>query len=226
VSRPRLIAARTGAVTLQPASHVVVKALAPITRLRSAPKRDQEITDAAAKVFAERGFHGATTQDIADLLGIRQASLYYYFSTKDEALERVCLKGAEGFYETAKLIAEGPGNALAKLEALIRAHHAPLGARLDYVRVFQLERRYLPSASRRKVGRWSRGLERMFEKVIKEGVANGAFAVTVDPRLATLGILGMINGVPHWFEKDGRSLEVIASGLVDLALRGLVGERR
>jgi TetR/AcrR family transcriptional regulator, cholesterol catabolism regulator len=226
VSRPRRTAARTGAVTLQPASLGVVKALAPITRLRPAPKRDQEITDAAAKVFAERGFHGATTQDIADQLGIRQASLYYYFSTKDEALERVCLKGAEGFYETAKLIAEGPGLALAKLEALIRAHHAPLGTRLDYVRVFQLERRYLPSASRRKVGRWSRGLERMFEKVITEGVANGAFAVTVDPRLATLGILGMINGVPHWFEKDGRSLEVIASGLVDLALRGLVGERR
>jgi AcrR family transcriptional regulator len=98
VSRPRRTAARTGAVTLQPASLGVVKALAPITRLRPAPKRDQEITDAAAKVFAERGFHGATTQDIADQLGIRQASLYYYFSTKDEALERVCLKGAEGFY--------------------------------------------------------------------------------------------------------------------------------
>ena len=40
-------------------------------------RRGAEIIVAAAKVFAERGYHGATTQDIADVLGIRQASLYY-----------------------------------------------------------------------------------------------------------------------------------------------------
>ena len=39
-------------------------------------------------MFAERGYHGATTQDIADVLGIRQASLYYYFPSKEAALER------------------------------------------------------------------------------------------------------------------------------------------
>ena len=56
-----------------------------LSRQRRAP----EIIDAAARVFAERGFHGATTQDIADVLGIRQASLYYYFSSKEAALEPV-----------------------------------------------------------------------------------------------------------------------------------------
>ena len=45
-------------------------------------RRAPQIIEAAARVFAERGFHGATTQDIADVLGIRQASLYYYFSSK------------------------------------------------------------------------------------------------------------------------------------------------
>jgi AcrR family transcriptional regulator len=39
-------------------------------------RRKPEIIEAAARVFAERGFHGTTTQDIADVLGIRQASLY------------------------------------------------------------------------------------------------------------------------------------------------------
>ena len=45
----------------------------------SSRRRAPEMIEAAARVFAERGFHGATTQDIADVLGIRQASLYYYF---------------------------------------------------------------------------------------------------------------------------------------------------
>jgi TetR/AcrR family transcriptional regulator, cholesterol catabolism regulator len=45
---------------------------------------------AAAKVFAQRGYYGATTQDIADVLGIRQAGLYYYFSSKEAAFEIAC----------------------------------------------------------------------------------------------------------------------------------------
>ena len=65
-------------------------------------RRAPQIIEAAARVFAERGFHGATTQDIADVLGIRQASLYYYFSSKEAALELVCLRGVEGFFEAAK----------------------------------------------------------------------------------------------------------------------------
>ncbi|HTC17923.1 MAG TPA: TetR family transcriptional regulator, partial [Stellaceae bacterium] len=43
---------------------------------RRAEKRAGEVIDAAAAVFAARGFHGASTQDVADRLGMRQASLY------------------------------------------------------------------------------------------------------------------------------------------------------
>jgi AcrR family transcriptional regulator len=53
-------------------------------------RRADEIADAAARVFAERGYHGTTTQAIADVLGMRQASLYYYFPSKEAALEEVC----------------------------------------------------------------------------------------------------------------------------------------
>jgi len=37
--------------------------------------------EAAAEVFAQKGFHGATTQDIAEAMGIKQGSLYYYFKS-------------------------------------------------------------------------------------------------------------------------------------------------
>mgnify|MGYP000653296456 CR=1 FL=1 len=57
----------------------------------------------------ERRWPRARFAEIADVLGIRQASLYYYFPSKEVALETVCLIGAEGFYERAKAIAESEG---------------------------------------------------------------------------------------------------------------------
>src|SRR5215510_13895137 len=98
----------------------------PASRRPSARRRAPEIIEAAARVFAERGFHGATTQDIADVLGIRQASLYYYFPSKEVALEEVCARGAEGFFEAAAIIAAGPESATEKVRRLIEAHLAPL----------------------------------------------------------------------------------------------------
>ena len=140
-------------------------------RSRPSPRRrEPEIIEAAARVFAERGFHGATTQDIADVLGIRQASLYYYFPSKEGALELVCLQGVGGFFEVAKAIASGPGTAADKLTRLIKSHLSPLTDRSDFVRVFLNERQHLPPESRRRIGKWSRGLEQVFEGVLKEGV--------------------------------------------------------
>src|SRR5260221_14091353 len=109
----------------------------PTTRHSSSQRRRApQIIEAAARLFAERGFHGATTQDIADVLGIRQASLYYYFSSKEAALELVCLKGVEGFFEAGKVIAAGPGTARERLSLLIKSHLSPLLDRGNFVKVF------------------------------------------------------------------------------------------
>src|SRR5262249_46788025 len=98
----------------------------PLPSPRRAPKtprpRAPEFSDAPARVCAARGFHGAPTQDTADVLGIRQASLYYYFASKEEALELVCLQGVGGYFEAAKAIAAGPGAAADKLARLIKSH--------------------------------------------------------------------------------------------------------
>src|SRR5512143_4259982 len=102
-----------------------VLALPSTRRSTSQRRRAPQIIDAAARVFAERGFHGATTQDIANVLGIRQASLYYYFPSKEGALELVCLHGVAGFVEVAKSIAAGPGTATEKLTRLVKSHLSP-----------------------------------------------------------------------------------------------------
>jgi AcrR family transcriptional regulator len=189
-------------------------------------RRAEEIINAAADLFAERGYHGATTQDIADVLGIRQASLYYYFSSKEAALEIVCLRGVEGFVETGRAISEGPGTAAERLAGLMRSHIAPLLDRGNFVKVFLTQRQFLPNESRRRVGRWSRSLEQIIEKVIREGVADGEFRRDLDPRLTTLALLGMANSVCQWYERENRSIERIGNAFVHLFLAGIAADGR
>ena len=194
----------------------------PIPRARRRPtrRRAPEIIDAAARVFAERGFHGATTQDIADVLGIRQASLYYYFSSKEGALELVCQKGVEGFFEAAKAIARGSGTPRERIARLIQSHLTPLIDRGDYMRVFLNERQHLPAESRRRVGKWSRGLEKIFEDILKEGVRRGEFRHDLDTRLATLAMLGMLNAATTWFHREEAPIERISEEFTQLVLDG------
>jgi AcrR family transcriptional regulator len=165
-------------------------------------RRADEIIDAAARVFAERGYHGTSTQAIADVLGMRQASLYYYFPSKEAALELVCARGVAGHAESAEAIVERPDPPLAKLAGLIAAHLAPNETKRDYVRVFINERRYLPTASRRRIGRISRRIERNFEGVIRAGIADGSIRRDVDPHLAMLAVLSMCNAVINWRAAD------------------------
>ncbi|MGN6460279.1 MAG: TetR/AcrR family transcriptional regulator [Pseudolabrys sp.] len=193
---------------------------------RSTHRRAGEIIDAAAQVFAELGYHGATTQKIADLLRIRQASLYYYFPSKEVALERVCLQGVAGFFETAQAIASGPGGPAERLAGLMRAHISPILDRGNYVRVFLTQRQFLSNASRRRVGKWSRGLEQIFEKVIREGMRSGDFRSDLDPRLSTLAVLGMTNAVASWYGRENASIERIGGDYAALVLEGLKGPGR
>lgn len=172
------------------------------------------------KVFADSGFYGASTQDIADVLGIRQASLYYYFPSEEVALEEVCLRGVEGFLERAV----ASGAAREKIERLMRAHLIPLTDRRSYVRTFLNERQHLPADSRRRIGRLSRAYKRLIEIVLKSGVRDGEFRPDLDCRLTTLAFLATCNGVAAWYGKEPETtIEKVASEYVRLLLSGIRG---
>src|SRR5262245_57231831 len=185
-------------------------------------RRSDEIIDAAARVFAERGYHGTSTQAIADVLGMRQASLYYYFTSTEAALQAVWLRGTDGFVEAAEVVVKSKGAPLEKLARLIGAHLAPIETRQDYVKVFINERRYLPATSRRRLGRKTRAIERAFEHVILAGIADGSIVRGTDARLAMLAVLGMCNAVINWRVSDqGKDTARIAAQFAELMANGL-----
>jgi AcrR family transcriptional regulator len=183
-------------------------------------RRAAEMLNAAAKVFARRGYHGASTQDIADVLGIRQASLYYYFESKEAALEAVCADGVADYAERALAVQRGPGSASEKVAQLVFHHLAPMVERQDFTLVFLRERRFLPEPARKRIRRIERRYERIIQRVIDQGIAAREFHAGLDPRMATLALLGLGNSATAWYGREpGATLERISSAYIDLLVR-------
>lgn len=91
----------------------------------ASPKRagstgSEEILDAAAELFTTRGFTATSTRMIAEAVGMRQASLYHYFATKDDMLADLLEATVSGPLALARelLVADGP--ALHRLLRLAR----------------------------------------------------------------------------------------------------------
>jgi len=185
--------------------------------------RRDAVVDAAAAVFAEFGYHGAATGLIAERVGIRQGSLYYYFASKEEALSEVCLKGVSDFLVGLEDIAKSMAPAEEKLRAAILNHLGPVVARPDYVRTFITQRQHLPDASRKSVGRQVRHYEKALTELVRLGVANGAFRPDLDCELTALGIIGECNAVFGWYGKrvKGLSIERIADAITTRFLNGI-----
>jgi AcrR family transcriptional regulator len=190
-------------------------------RLPRQQRRYAETLDAAAAVFAGKGYHGASTKDIADRLGIRQASLYYYFPSKADALFEVCRIGVEGFVARLRAILDGPGSAGTKLCEAVASHLTPMVDRRDYVKVFLKERHHLSGEHRRRVGEAARSYDDLFEHMIRNGIAEGAFRCDLDPRQTVMSILGLCNSTFDWHRPEHGPIEQVAQAHAALLSRGL-----
>jgi TetR/AcrR family transcriptional regulator, cholesterol catabolism regulator len=160
-------------------------------------RRYREVLDAVAAIFAEKGYAGASTRDIAERLGVRQASLYYYFPSKERALGAVCELGVKDFIANLEEIIAQRASATEKLRQAIANHLAPLRTHphADYVCVFLRHRHELPDGLRQAVAALARTYQDLIERLFREGIEAQVFRADLDPKLATLALLGLCNSV-------------------------------
>ena len=152
----------------------------PVSRWEPTPRwerRYREVLDVAATAFAEKGYLGASTKDIADRLGIRAASLYYYFPSKEAALAAICEFGVKDFIAHLRDILASPLSSAEKLRAAVANHLMPLRTRpeADYIRVFIRHRHELPDGPRHAVAALARDYQSLIERMFVEGIASGEF---------------------------------------------------
>jgi AcrR family transcriptional regulator len=192
------------------------------SRRQSSGRRDA-IVAAAARIFADRGYAAVGMRDVAEAVGVRGASLYHHFASKEEILYAICLTVTEEPNEQNLPLLDAPGTPAQRLAALVRGHLQHLHRRRTEHVVGLHELAALTSEHRAVVDEHRRYYQRRVREVITAGVAAGELTVP-DPRLAALAVCDMLNGLSNWFRPDGElSLDEVVEGYVDLIVGRMLG---
>ncbi|MGZ9234455.1 MAG: TetR/AcrR family transcriptional regulator [Anaerolineales bacterium] len=182
----------------------------------------EDILEAAAQVFRQKGFHGASMQDIAKAVSLQKASLYHHVSSKQEILLALLDRALEMLLERISAIRNQDVPADEKLRQMVRAYLQILAENTDLSSVLLFEHRSLERKQHARHVPNRDKFEALWRAVLEEGVAAKLFKCD-DPALTTRAILGIMNWTITWYRPQGPlKIDEIADHYSNLLLNGLL----
>jgi AcrR family transcriptional regulator len=184
--------------------------------------RRLEISRAAATLIKQRGFNGSSMETLARKLRIRKATLYHYFSSKQELLYETLVEAVGGALARVEKIVNSDLSSREKLRLFLVDHIDSIVLNLEPVSVFIEEGRFLQRQYREKYVQMRDEYEKLLRAILREGMARGEFR-KVDPKVCGFAILGMCNWIIRWYNPEGPlSSHDIALQYTDFVENGLV----
>jgi len=183
--------------------------------------RRSELTREAARLFAEKGYHGTSIGDLADALGVQKASLYHHIESKADLLWDVARDGAAAFHAALDELPDTL-RPLEKIHAALRAHLRVVAEQLDIATVFVREWRYLQGERREEFVAERRRYEERIRALFRDGVDESELRTDLDAGVAALLFLSAANWAYTWLQ-PGRDTDELADSFFELLVEGMRG---
>lgn len=189
----------------------------------------ERIIDAAASLFARRGFRATAMEEIAETASVAKGSIYYHFKGKDELLGAVIEEGFALIRRAVHRSVTAYHSPTFQLETLIRKHLALHIEYDDLARViFHDKREGLAPAVAERIGQVQREYTRFVADLIGRAVAAGHLRV-LDPEVAATSLLGSLGAVarnctiPHADETVAynKKIDALADQMVQMWFEGV-----
>ena len=191
-------------------------------RSRAPRRRQQEILEAAARVFHAKGYESTSIQDIADSVGILKGSLYYYITSKEDLLFEIIQGVHEEALKNLDRTAAVDGDALQKIRAFVVIHFTHNAVNLVKMAVFFQDFRSLNGKRRELIVEERDLYDAFLRDLIRQGQKDGIICPDLDPKLAAITVLGMMNWIYHWYRPGGAlPATAIANAYADFVVAGL-----
>jgi AcrR family transcriptional regulator len=183
--------------------------------------RRTELTRQAARLFAEKGYHGTSIGEIAEALGVQKGSLYAHIRSKQDLLYETMFEGARAFHGGLDAIPEELP-ATEKIRLALRSHLRVVADQLDVATVFVQEWRYLEGERREEILRERRRYEDRIRALFAEGRDLGKLRTDLDDATAALLALSAANWAYTWLQ-PGRDTDELADRFYLLLIDGMRG---
>lgn len=194
-----------------------------VTRLNTPTKknRKEEILEAAAELFKEKGYAATTVRDIGDRVGIEAASLYNHIKSKDEVLNEICFEVGHEFIREMRRIASMNNSPVDQLTALIHLHIDMTTTKAAMISVANEEWRHLRAPYLDEFIEMRTNYENCFLQILDTGIESGDFR-QADSTIMLYTILSSVRWLQHWYRDDRPiSVEEIRNEISELIIKGL-----
>jgi AcrR family transcriptional regulator len=189
--------------------------------MKSIATRRRELTRQAARLFAEKGYHGTSMGDLAAAMGVQKGSLYSLTESKQELLYETMREGAAAFHAGLDALPEGTP-AAEKIRLALRAHLRVVAEQLDMATVFTREWRYLEGERRDEILNERRRYEERLRGLFREGREHGELRTDLDENAAALLALSAVNWAYTWLA-PGRDTDALADSFAAILIDGIRG---
>ena len=183
--------------------------------------RREELTRQAARLFAQKGYHGTSIGEIAEALGVQKGSLYAHIESKQDLLYETMAEGARAFHAGLDAIDESLP-ATEKIRLALRSHLRVVADQLDVATVFVQEWRYLEGDRREGILAERRRYEERIRALFREGRERGELRSDLDDATAALLALSASNWAYTWL-RPGADTDELADRFYALLLDGMRG---
>lgn len=185
----------------------------------------REICRIAARVFYEKGYDGASMQDIAEAVKLTKAGLYHHVGSKDRLLFEIMNYGMDILDESVLEKVQSIQDPREKLRQTIIGHiDLVVRARDLEITVILHENRSLKGALRKKINARKKAYIHYLEDLIAQVQDQSGHERLISPELAAFNLLGVINWLYQWYHPEGPiTQEELTQTCVDFFFRGLLG---
>ncbi len=177
---------------------------------RSQAKADRRIAllDAAAQLFADRGFNGVSIEDLGAAVGVSGPAVYRHFTGKQAVLAALLVGVSRDLLDGGIAVVENAPNDEAALRSLIAFHADFALDNPDVIRVQDRDLDSLAALDRREV----RSLQRRYIDLWMEVLGRLHPALgTTELRVRVQATFGLINSTPHSVRTHGRSVDRVTA---------------
>ena len=183
--------------------------------------RRQELSRQAARLFAEKGYHGTSIGDLAEAMGVQKGSLYAHIQSKQDLLYETMREGAAAFHAGLDAIPDELA-VTEKIRLALRSHLRAVADQLDVATVFVREWRYLEGDRRGEIVAERRRYEDRIRAFFREGRDLGELRTDLDDSTAALLVLSAANWAYTWLQ-PGRDTDELADRFYRLLVDGMRG---